>query len=622
MQDNPNKPENPQNAAVPPVSVQPPAQPPVQPPIQQGQPPVQPPPMAQPSVQQAQQPVRPPMQPVVPPQGYNPYTGRPQAPGAYVYAPYGYATYPKVERSGIAEIRESAHTMRGIALVVLLFFTAAFATECLAFGNLGLSVPMITAAFYAVVFWWFSDKDHSFRKFDIIMTIPIFLVALSFFFNTNSLGYFMGVLCLVVLVPLHIASISGFLPGGMLAGNPFKGFGHSVACSFQYADVPVTTLVKSRKAGKKGLGPVLIGVGIGAPLALIFLIIYYIADDIFKRFVNNIIDRLGISIGHVLLDILLGFAICLLLGGWLFAFKRLKGKSGMKAEEMQKLDGTIVGTVFVLVAIVQLLFVFVQIRYLFADAGNMPDGLDYAEYARKGFFELTATIVISVIIIMLAIAFMRRDNKGKIAILPRVALSICILANYIIVASSVKRFMIYIDGYNLSVKRVACLWLISIMAIIFLVCLIKLWWPKFKSLRYIAVVTVVMVAGFGFMNVDNLVANYNVSQYINSGFESKIDMVYLSELGPGAAPALARLVDEKTPKSDIARSSLNQIRYHNLNTSWRDITTTQIAADKIYERLEINENYEDGYDDYGYDSRGRNSEWANRNGEEGFLHGY
>jgi|GEM_PF-2625146 len=593
MQDNPNNSATPQNNAAPPVSAQPPVQPPVQPP-------------AQPPAQYG----------AMPPHGYNPYMGRPQAPGSYVYAPYGYTAYPKAERSGIAEIRESAHTMRGIALVVMLFFTSMFAVECIAFGGLGLSVPMITALFYVIVFWWFSGKEQSFRKFDVIMTIPIFLVALSFFFNTNSLSYFIGVLCMMALVPLHVASISGFLPGGMLSGNPFTGFGHSVACSFQYADVPITTLVKNRKSEKsKGVGPVLIGVGIGMPLALIFLIIYYIADDIFKRFVNNIIDRLGISLGHIMLDILLGIVACLLLGGWLFAFKRLKGKSGMKAETMQKLDGTIVGTVFVLVAIVQLLFVLVQIRYLFADAGNMPDGLDYAEYARKGFFELTITIVISVIIIMLAIALMRRNETGKIAFLPRISLSVCILANYIIVASSVKRFMIYIDGYDLSVKRIACLWLISIMALSFLVCLIKLWWPSFKSLRYIAVVTVIMVAGLGFVNVDGLVADYNVNQYINSGCESKIDIVYLSELGPGAVPALARLVDEKTPKSDLARSCLNQIRYNNLDTSWRDTTTPHISADKIYERLGIDEDYNTGYDEFGYDSRGRTSEWADRNGE-------
>ena len=578
-----------------------------------------------PPQEQQSAPAQEPAAPPAPQQNFDPYTGKPQTSSAYSYAPYGY-TGPKPERSGIAEIRETAHTVRGIILVAALFFMSMFIIESIGFGGLGLSVPMITAVFYIIAFWWFADKEKPMRRFDIFMTVPIFLIAASFFFNISGISRLIGVLALLVLVPLHIASISGVLPDGMLSGNIFAGFGHTVACSFTYADVPVTTLFKNRKTEKgKRAGPVIIGMLVGIPLALIFLCLYYAVDDIFKQFVNNIIEKLGISVGHIVADIIFGFVLCLLAGGWLFAFKRLKSKDGMKAEDMQKLDGTIVGTVFALVAVVQVLFVYIQLRYLFADSGNMPGGMDYADYARKGFFELTFTILISIAIIMLAIAIMRRDEKGRINLLPRISLSICILANYIIVASSVKRFMIYIDGYDLSVKRVACLWLIVIMALSFLACLIKLWVPKFKSLRYIALVMVVMVAVLGFMNIEGAVADYNVSRYIDSGCESEIDMQYLSELGPGAAPALARLVDEKTPNSDLAKSCLNQIRYQNLEkTSWRNLTLVAVRADGIYERLGIKEDYTDesydseyghewyGYDEYGYDRLGIDKYGYNR----------
>ena len=61
--------------------------------------------------------------------------------------------------------------------------------------------------------------------------------------------------------------------------------------------------------------------------------------------------------------------------------------------------------VFNSINFVYILFVSVQFAYLFSGDGEMPFGLNHAEYARKGFFELLAVTMINLSIFLFGTYF-------------------------------------------------------------------------------------------------------------------------------------------------------------------------------------------------------------------------
>ena len=533
-----------------------------------------------------------------------------------------------LRRRGIEDITATARSGKGLGVTLLLFLFSLFLCESLCFGGRGLSVPILTGGLYLIALWFLRDSKRPASRFDTIMALPILLISASFFFNHNSLTYLIATLSLIFLVPAHLASLSGYSPNGLFSGGIIPDtLTSTIGNGFYYGDMAFVAMRKgaTRQDGKKRrLGPVLLGLVLGLPVAIIFLIFYYYADEMFRLFLQEVIDRIGLSLWHVTVDIVLGFILTLLLCGWLISIKTLRSARVPSGKDPHRLNGLLVGAFFAMIAIVQLLFVLVQFRFLFAGEKSLPAGMNYAEYARHGFFEICWTIGISVVIVALALLLTRREENGRIHPLARISLSSCILCNYIIVASAIMRFILYIQEFGMSEKRVACVWLIALMAIGFAGTLIKVWVPKFRSMRYVGVLIVIMVAMLGFVNLDSLVANYNVDQYLTSeNYEHELDMDYLASLGSGAAPAVARLIEKDTPNKELALSVLNQQKFHEKTVSWRNLTLSRMEAERVFKAHNITGTYADSYtnsrgygsyDKWGYNSEGYDNEGYSRSG--------
>lgn len=572
----------------------------------------------------------------------NTYAGnqnRPVPPYQPPVIPY-YPPNPNPGRAFLKGAQETAKTGKGLGVTLLLILLGMLAFEMLTYGGFGVSVPVLVILFYAIGFWFFRGKKTVFtaegerlageeqapkksKVFDLLITIPIILVAVSFFFNYTALSYFVGIITLICVIPAHFARISGYSNAPMFSGRMVvDAFRSSFVNAFGYCDMPFTAIgnASKRKNGKGRFGMALLGIVIAVPVAIIFLIFYYHADEMFRQLVNNVIDKLGVTFWHIVYDIIFGFLLALFLGGWLITAKGTTAPKDMEKPTRKGINGIIVGSFFAVIALVQVLFVAVQFRYLFTGGTALPEGMSYAEYARSGFFELCFTIGISVIIVMVAIFNTSKNEKGRMHPLASVFLSVCILCNYVVVASAIMRMLKYVDAFGLSVKRVGATWLIILLAIGFLGALIKLWLPKFKCMTYVCTCIVIMTALLGFINVNGMVAQYNVDRYINSNYEKTLDWNYLAELGYSASPATAKLLEAKTPSKGqpnktFALSVLSQQRYHSRNVSWRNTTLPYIQASAVYETYNITEDYSDIYDAYGYNEYGYDSDYKDRNGK-------
>jgi hypothetical protein len=114
-----------------------------------------------------------------------------------------------------------------------------------------------------------------------------------------------------------------------------------------------------------------------------------------------------------------------------------------------------------------LAFVLVQLRYLFggADLVEVTPGLSYAEYARRGFFELVAVAALVVPLLLLADWTVHREHAAGKWIFRGMAYGTVLLL-FAILASALQRMRLYRDTYGLTEDRLLATWFMGWIAFV------------------------------------------------------------------------------------------------------------------------------------------------------------
>ena len=113
------------------------------------------------------------------------------------------------------------------------------------------------------------------------------------------------------------------------------------------------------------------------------------------------------------------------------------------------------GTVVALVDALFLSFVLVQARYLFGGAEHVLQtaGLTYAEYARRGFFELVAVCALALPLLVLVVSGTRVDSPSQRRV-HRVLVGVLITLLLLMMASALRRMWLYQAEYGWTLARV------------------------------------------------------------------------------------------------------------------------------------------------------------------------
>jgi signal transduction histidine kinase len=182
-------------------------------------------------------------------------------------------------------------------------------------------------------------------------------------------------------------------------------------------------------------------------------------------------------------------------------------------------------------------FVVAQAAALFGghDYVQRTTGLTYADYVHQGFGQLTAATLLTLATIALAVRKAPRATARERLVLRVVLGALCTLA-LVVVASALHRMDLYQQAYGFTVLRVLVdvveLWL-GLLVVLVAVAGIRLraWWlPRAALLSAAALVLV-----GGALNPEAWVAQHNIDRYAATG---KLDVAYLSTLGPDAAPTI------------------------------------------------------------------------------------
>lgn len=296
--------------------------------------------------------------------------------------------------------------------------------------------------------------------------------------------------------------------------------------------------------------PILRGVLIALPIVAVLGLLLSSADPVFGDWLKRVLnlERLPEYLFRLFYILIIG---TFLVGVYLRA---LYPSGDVQKPEPNKpwfkpfLGSTETGIILGAVDLLFIVFVVIQVRYLFGGTANISEtGYTYSEYARRGFGELVAVAVLSLGLYLSLSTVSKRESKfSRIGF---TALAVLLMANVLaILASSLQRVMLYEEAYGFSQLRtythIFIYWLAGLILVTIVLELIR-------RRGHFALALLVMVVGFGaslaVINVDGFIAARNIDRALKG---EELDEVYLNQLSVDAVPVMIEhYLDPALPSS-------------------------------------------------------------------------
>lgn len=279
---------------------------------------------------------------------------------------------------------------------------------------------------------------------------------------------------------------------------------------------------------------VLIGLVCGIPLVCVIMLLLVSADDVFAAMLRQVLQLSWFGQG-ILIFLVFLIAFC---GFYGLAYGGMKTALRQIPKNEKKGEPVVAITISTMVAVIYLIFCFVQIRYLFLGGiWELPEKFTYARYARQGFFQLLFVSFLNYIMVLLG-KYRFRENKTLRRLL--LLISVC---TYVMMASSFYRMILYVKVYHLTFLRIVVLYFLVGLAVLFALLLSAMYSNKVKLLKSTILTATAFYLVFSFARPDYWVAYYNttVQQEISS-----YDWYELTRnLSIDAAPVLWKAVPEE-----------------------------------------------------------------------------
>jgi hypothetical protein len=419
-------------------------------------------------------------------------------------------------------------------------------------NNPGVSFPIFFVIQFAVLYFIAKNSEDVINAKGLLLMIPIFIISLKNFISANDMFIPINLLAIIFLYSLMFLllanelnllklNISGILKTIVNVFEPFINF-----------IVPFKWMAERTKNKRKNIlvKRILIGVAVSIP-SVIFLVmmlsnadlVFYNNFIIFNDWIKRLFDFINIF------KIVIGAFAGLYLFGHLYSVFIKDDKTENMIND--KTDGTkIKGDVIVFnillmsILVIYTIFIAIQFKYLFS-GGILPNGLNYSEYARRGFFELVFLSVLNIALILLTTYLLRHkiyEDKNKWALFTKLMLIYLCVITGILLISSYYRMYLYDSAYGFTRLRVMVYIFLIFEAIGLLATLVYIVRHNFNILTVYAAIFLVFYLTLNLVKIDEIIAKRNVDMYLSSQAED-IDIDYLMTLSPDALPQIMRLTD-------------------------------------------------------------------------------
>jgi len=489
----------------------------------------------------------------------------------------------------------------GISLVLGILFDYFFYDKML-----GIAFPIYVIFIVLGLFAISRIHKKQINKQVVWLLIPLVFFSTMVFVRTSALLTFFNVLISLVLLLLIVKTVYEREINNFLMKDYFK----IVFLPFEFIQPLLHTLSElfsSHKVNKdrKTLSHVIKGILMAIPVMFIFILLLSSADLIFQKYISDLIT-INIQPETLIRIIFILIVTLIFIGAYSYVFQELKKQENIKQENTKYMIGNIESSIVLgMVNVLFFLFILVQLTYLFGGESNISaQGFTYAEYARRGFFELIAVAVISLLLLLTIEKHIVQKEKSHI--LGFKILSTAMIVQVIgIMVSAFTRLLLYEQAYGFTTLRLYSHIFIILLGIIFCLLIYKIHWDSRENMfalrTFISII--LFLIGMNLLNPDLFIARQNIDRLATTG---KIDVFYLSSLSDDAIPEVVKALDtlDGDMKSSLGYELYWRTQKNNDFTKWQSFNISRVQAKEILDSEEKElEQYKDYYKDNYIDLR-------------------
>jgi hypothetical protein len=314
--------------------------------------------------------------------------------------------------------------------------------------------------------------------------------------------------------------------------------------------------------------PMLVGVLLAVPLILVFGGLLAAADPVFESLVHTVFDwDFNTLMSHLLLASFLAWLVAGYLRSIVYHEKPLTASlPEPRSPSLGMVEiGIPLGALIALFAI----FVTIQVHYLFGGESHIHStlGLGYADYARRGFFELVTVTALIVPVLLISEWMLDRGVSKNRRSFAALAIALLILV-FIVMASALERMRLYVDAYGLTQDRFYAtafmLWITAVLG--WLVSTVL--HGQRRRFSFGAIVSgFLLLVGLNVINPDAIIARTNISR---PQTVRPVDLHHLSTLSVDAVPTILATIGSLNQAEQCQLiTQLKQQRWFSGDVDWR-----------------------------------------------------
>jgi len=442
------------------------------------------------------------------------------------------------------------------------------------FGDLSAGIVLFECSVYAVTFWYMKRTGIKADKRGNSLLICVALLNIPFILYDYGAFRFVYLAFLILLTAFQIYTMLGLRTKSLLSDM----FNSSVTWTLSNMNCSGHAVRAASKQGKgRSVLLVLLGLMLSAIVVSVLTFLLMMADAAFEGMIDmistSVFEEASQHIGYFLL----GIPFSMIAFGMLYAGRVKRNCNLVKPVEDEKfklLPTAFAAAVFIPIVILYILYIVSQGAYLFsAFSSLLPENYTYAEYARRGFFELCGISVINILLITVLNVFAKANGRASRIFCKAVSAFVCIIS-LMMISTAIAKMVMYMNIYGLSVKRIYTTIFMAAIAVIFILVIVKLFAAKFKLIRLTAIVLTVMIIASSYIDVDRLTAAYNLNAYENGRLDS-FDYYMLLDMSDSALPYLIEYADEHNSfdERNIASIKMERIKDSGLTLTGFNLST-------------------------------------------------
>lgn len=473
------------------------------------------------------------------------------------------------------------------AILLSIWSVVLFFGKEIGFSMLLFVVPI---SYYIVSILERNNKVKN--KNSKILLIPIIILSGTYLIYNNS---FFNTVNLIVIPILIIIMILNLLTDKLMPKTLLEKILDIIIEPFAYIGETMSELknnlsikfnIKQNKETNQSSNNIFKALCITIPIVIVIVAILASADSVFNNMIFNILNVFtnifsSIDFSGFIIRLILIICIFIYLSSFFYNITKYEEEPVLENDtnESKKIESMTLKMVLTALNIVYLIFCIIQINSLFMQKTN----INYADYARQGFFQLMIVSIINLIVILIAKKYGEENNKyiNFMEIL-------MIIFTLIIIVSSAVRMYFYEQAYGYTLLRLLVYCVLLTEAILLIPTILYILNKHRNLIKTYFTIIVVMYIGMNIINSDAIIANRNINRYIETG---KIDLEYLEkETGTDAISNIIEILEIENADDTVKKETLRYIDevYTNLkneNTDFRNFNLSKLLSKKAIEEI-------------------------------------